>query len=378
MHVIDSLHGGGAETSILETVPMLANLGVETSIVTLLDDDGVLDERLGALRINRTKLTRRSPHAQVLQLRHLMRTQRPDVIHTSLFNANLLGRIAAWNIPSAVITSWVSCDYGPEHRATSPYGSVGVRSAHLADLLTARATDYFHAISGHVAHVMSRRLRISQKRIHVIHRGRDSARLGTFTNDRRLRVRASLSIADDVPVVLSAARLDREKGVDTTLEAFGLLRSKIPEAVLLVAGRPGNLSSDIQAMAQSAPGIQLLGHRTDVPDLMCAADVLAFPSRREGLGGTLLEAMALRLGIVATNVGAIPEAIGDVGWPLVPPDNPRALADGLASVLLADHRDEGKRLAGERRFQTLFTADAAAAGMARLYRSAADDGKRSG
>jgi len=374
-HVIDTLHGGGAETSILETIPMLLARDIETSIVTLFDDDGALDERLSELKVNRIKLAGRGLRAQVFQLRHLLDAQRPDVLHTSLVNANLLGRIAAWNMPSPVITSWVSCDYGPEHRATSPYGSVGVRGAHLVDLLTARSSDHFHAISAHVAQVMGRRLMVPKKRIHVIYRGRDSARLGTFTRERRLKVRASLSIADDVPVVLSAARLDREKGVDTTLDAFRLLRTRVPDAVLLVAGRPGNVSSDVQAIAKSVPGIRLLGHRTDVPDLMCAADVLAFPSRREGLGGTLLEAMAMRLSIVATDVGAIPEAIGDVGWPLIPPGHPRALADGLVSILLAGDTNEGRKLAGERRFRAVFTAEAAAAGMARLYETAAAAGK---
>jgi glycosyltransferase involved in cell wall biosynthesis len=376
MHVIDTLHGGGAETSIVETIPMLASHGIETSIVTLFDDDGALDERLSELAVNRIKVASTGPRAKFLELRHVVRSQRPDVIHTSLIYANFLGRIAAWNVPAPVVTSWVSCDYGPEHRATSPYGSLGVRSAHLADLLTARSTDHFHAISEHVAQVMSRRLRIPGKRIHVVYRGRDSARLGTFTRDRRRAVRASLSIADDVPVVLSAARLDREKGVDTTFAAFRRLRDRIPNAVLLVAGRPGNVSPDAEAIAQRTPGIRLLGHRTDMPDLMCAADVLAFPSRREGLGGTLLEAMALRLAIVASNVGAIPEAIGGVGWPLVPADNVPALADGLASVLLDDRANEGKRVAGERRFQTVFTAEAAAAGMAGLYHSAVGAGKR--
>lgn len=376
LHVIDTLHGGGAETSVVETIPMLASRDIETSIVTLFDDDGALDERLRELDVNRIKLTRHGPRAQIPELRALVRSQRPDVIHTSLVYANFLGRIASWNMPVTVVTSWVSCDYGPEHRATSPYGPVGVRSSHLIDLLTARSTDHFHAISEHVARVMSRRLRIPRKRVHVVYRGRDSARLGTSTRDRRLKVRASLSIADDVPVVLSAARLDREKGVDTTFAAFSLLRERIPEAVLLVAGRPGNVSPDVEATGQRTPGIRLLGHRTDMPDLMCAADVLAFPSRREGLGGTLLEAMALRLAIVASNVGAIPEAIGDVGWPLIPPGNAPALADGLASVLQDDHANEGKKVAGERRFQTVFTAEAAATGMAGLYHSAVDAGRR--
>lgn len=378
MHFIDSLHGGGAETSILETIPALVSRGIETSIVTLFDDDGALAARLSALGVKRIRLTRRGSLAQTLQLRHLIRTERPDMIHTSLMHANLLGRIAAWNMPTAVVTSLVNCDYGPEHRATSPYGSIGVHAAHLADLLTARSTDHFHAISEHVAQVMGQRLRIPKERMHVIYRGRDPARLGMFSKNRRLNVRASLSIAEDAPVVLSAARLDREKGVDTTLEAFRLLRARIPHAVLLLAGRPGNASSEVEAMSQSIPGVRLLGHRTDVPDLMCAADVLAFPSRREGLGGTLVEAMALRLGIVASDIEPIAEAIGDTGWPLVPPDNAPALADGLASVLLGGHTNEGKKVAGERRFQTVFTAEAAADRMAWLYQYVQDSGKRTG
>ena len=72
MHVIDTLHGGGAERQILETVSMLASRDIETSIVTLFDDDGVLDERLSALKVNRIKLTGRGPWARVLQLRHLL------------------------------------------------------------------------------------------------------------------------------------------------------------------------------------------------------------------------------------------------------------------------------------------------------------------
>jgi glycosyltransferase involved in cell wall biosynthesis len=214
---------------------------------------------------------------------------------------------------------------------------------------------------------MSRRLLIPRSRIEVIYRGRDPARLGIPTETRRREVRSSLSVATDVPIVLSVARLDREKGVDTTVEAFRIMRSKIPEAILLVAGRPGNASSAVQAIARRTPGVRLLGHRVDVPDLMCASDVLAFPSRREGLGGTLIEAMAMRLGIVASKIAAVAEAIGDVGWPLVPPDDPSALASGLASLLLESAANERKKDAGERRFQEHFTVEAAAERMAQFY-----------
>lgn len=376
MHFIDTLHGGGAETSILEIIPLLKDKGIETSIVTLFDDDGALDARLRDLGVMRIRLTSSSLLAKTRELRQLIRTQRPDVIHTSLVHANLFGRLAAWHMKVPVVTSWVNCDYGPEHYATSPYGPIGVRCAHLADMLTSRSTDRFHAISEHVGQVMRQRLRVPQERVEVIYRGRDLARLGTYSKERRLKIRASLSIADDTPVVLSAARLDREKGVDTTVAAFRLLRLKVPDAVLLVAGRPGDASPEVEAVAQSTPGVRLLGHRTDIPDLMCAADVLAFPSRREGLGGTLLEAMALQLCIVASNIEPVAEAIDGVGWPLVWPDDPLELAEGLASILRADDNNEGKKFAGQRRFQTVFTAQISADRMAGFYRSVQGSGRR--
>ena len=128
-------------------------------------------------------------------------------------------------------------------------------------------------------------------------------------------------------------RLDQQKGVDTTIDAFQRLLKRIPDAVLLVAGRPGNASALIQAKARGCSAVRLLGHRNDVADLMCAADVLSFPSRWEGLGGTLVEAMALRLPIVASDIPPLVETIGDVGWPLVPSEDELALAKELVRIL---------------------------------------------
>jgi glycosyltransferase involved in cell wall biosynthesis len=109
---------------------------------------------------------------------------------------------------------------------------------------------------------------------------------------------------------------------------------------------------------------------------MCAADVLSFPSRWEGLGGTLVEAMALRLPIVASDIPPVAEAIGDVGWPLVRPDDGRALSEGLISVLEAGAVNEARMDAGQKRFRALFTAEAAADGMARLYQDVLHDSRR--
>lgn len=376
MHVIDSMHGGGAETSLLEVAPALTSRGVRTSIVTLLADDGALEDRVDALGLTHIRLKHRDPLVLTVGLRNLICSQRPDLLHTTLLFANLAGRIAARTTGTPVVTTLANQDYGPEHRANSCYGGWSVRAVHAADMLTVPLTTRFHAISVDVATVMSRRLRIPNDRIRVIYRGRDPARLGTPTLDRRLRTRAAFSIDAKTPVVLSVGRLDRQKGIDTTIDAFRRLIKRIPDAVLLVAGRPGNASAMVHAKALGYPAIRLLGHRTDVPDLMCAADVLSFPSRWEGLGGTLVEAMALRLAIVASDILPVAETIGDVGWPLVEPDDGQALAEGLVSVLESGAVNEARKAAGERRFRALFTAEAASDGMARFYQDVLRDVSR--
>ncbi len=304
-----------------------------------------------------------------LALRDLIRSEKPDLVQTTLFFSTVAGRVAARSLRTPIVTTLANQDYGPEHRAHSRYGACGVRAAQAIDLLTVPLTTRFHAISVSVAQTMGRRLMIPEDRIQVVYRGRDPARLGVATPDRRLRTRAALSIDATTPVVLSVGRLDRQKGVDTTIDAFCRLVERVPDAVLLVAGRPGNASAVVQARARGCPAVRFLGHRTDVPDLMCAADVLSFPSRWEGLGGTLLEAMALRLPIVASNIPPLVEALGDVRWPLVRPDDAKVLARELVSVLESVPASEATRDAGERRFRHFFTADAAAEGMAELYQS---------
>lgn len=378
MHVIDSMHGGGAETSLLEVIPALARRGVQTSVVTLRADDGSLEGRIDHLGLELIRLRHRDPLGAALELRHIVRSEQPDILHTTLLFSNLAGRIAARTVGIPVVTTLANEDYGPEHRKNSRYGTWSVRAVQAADMLTAPLTARFHAISADVERVMSRRLRIPPDRIQVVYRGRDPARLGQPSPARRQRTRMTLSIDSAAPVVLSAGRLDKQKGTDKTIDAFRLVSQKLPDAILLIAGRPGNASAVVQAKAESQPTIRLLGHRTDVTDLMCAADVLSFPSRWEGLGGTLIEALALRLAIVASDIPPVAETLGEVGWPLVPPDDEQALSEALVSMLSLGAAGETRKDAGEARFRKLFTADVAAEGMARLYAEVLCDARRAG
>ena len=112
----------------------------------------------------------------------------------------------------------------------------------------------------------------------------------------------------------------------------------------------------------------MLGHRHDVPDLLCAADVLAIPSLYEGTAGAAIEAMALRCPVVCTDVEGVRGILRDgVNALLVPAGEPALLADGLVRALHDDALADALRCRALADFEDRFTIEAAAARMEALY-----------
>ncbi len=176
--------------------------------------------------------------------------------------------------------------YGPEQikMVRSPWR---LRLAQLADIGTARFVTVFHAITNSVADVMAPRLRIDRSKIVVIYRGRDFEQLGQRTPERRAAVRDTLGIGEDTLLLLAVGRHEPQKGHDLTIAALPAVLVQFPDAVLLIAGRDGSSTQELRALVERnglSEHVRFLGHRTDVPDLIAAADVMVFPSRLGGPG----------------------------------------------------------------------------------------------
>ena len=380
LSVIDSLIYGGTERSMLELTPPLLARGIDLEIAYLFERPG-LREQLEATGVRlHPPGTAGGRAARIGALRDLVRLRRPDVVHTSLFEANLAGRVAARLQGVPVVSSLTGEPYGPEQLDDPALRRWRVRAAQLADAATARAVTRFHAVSEHVATVMSRRLRVPRERIEVIPRGRDGARLGPATPDRRARARTALGIPADARVVLAAARHEYQKGLDLLIEGFERAAPELPGARLLVAGREGNQTPRLRAQlaASSLNGnAKLLGRRDDTPDLLCAADVFVLPSRWEGFPGVVIEAMALGTPIVAADVPGAREALASDDTALFfPAGDARALAASLVRSLHDGAGSAARARAARDRFTRCYTIDRVADRTVEFYERILRNGRR--
>jgi glycosyltransferase involved in cell wall biosynthesis len=170
----------------------------------------------------------------------------------------------------------------------------------------------------------------------------------------------ALGVPRGAPVIGNVAALTDHKDQATLVEAMSLLRPRRPEARLVIAGE-GELRSALEALVRQRgleDRVAFAGFRRDLDRILPAFTIFCLSSHLEGLGTSLLDAMAFARPVVATAAGGIPEAVEDgVTGRVVPPRQPAALADALDEVLGDDERRISLGEAGRRRFLERFTAD---------------------
>jgi glycosyltransferase involved in cell wall biosynthesis len=174
-------------------------------------------------------------------------------------------------------------------------------------------------------------------RITTVHNGIDAtwfeSQLLSFSDKQRIEFREkNFDASPETKVILAVAELHERKGLKYLIQAIPLIREKEPNAHLVIVGA-GPDQDKLEKIADKNE-VTFLGHRKDIPHLMKAADVFVLPSIKEAFGLVLLEAMAAKLPIIASEVGGIPEIIEDrVNGMLVPPHDEEKLAKAVAKML---------------------------------------------
>ncbi|MFE8964549.1 glycosyltransferase family 4 protein [Streptomyces iakyrus] len=154
---------------------------------------------------------------------------------------------------------------------------------------------------------------------------------------RRPKVRAELG-AIGRPLLMAVGSLERHRGYDVLLDAARAWRRLDPVPQVVIAGE-GPLRGELQArIEEEGLPVRLIGRREDITDLLAAADLALLPSRWEARSVLAQEALYARVPLVATEVGGIPELVGDAAE-LVPYGDAKALADAVVRLL----GDRGRR-----------------------------------
>ena len=315
LHVIDSLGvGGGAEHSLVAMLPELADRGITSEVVCLIPREGGLQAQVIDMGVRLDVVPAGRFPVRARWLRERLVDSRADLLHASLVSSCFLSRAAARRTGVPQVNSLVQTTYDLELRAQAGISPWKLRTMATVDGFTARRyVDHVHSLTAAVTTEATEVLGIDPGRITEIPRGRSTEQLGVRSAERRRRVRAGLGLPDDAPVVLNVARQDQQKSQALLVEAFAEVVAEQPGAVLLIAGREGNATADIRAAVRATSmegSVTLLGHRTDVPDLLAAADVFTLPSVSEGFGGA---GRPVRPGPGARRTSRRPRRGGDAG-----------------------------------------------------------------
>jgi glycosyltransferase involved in cell wall biosynthesis len=196
----------------------------------------------------------------------------------------------------------------------------------------------------------------------ITHDGVNAARVVRIYNpvDDRFFPEQAPPAREQASSILTVGRLVPEKAQEVLLRATAALRESVPDARLIVAG-DGPLRTSLEAQARQLgldDAVRFVGHRRDVAELLAEADVFVLPSRSEGMGVALVEAMASQVPCVASAVGGIPEVLGEAGGYLVAPGDVQGLAQAMESLLkLSSGARQAIGRAHAERAQQLFGAD---------------------
>jgi len=277
-----------------------------------------------------------APHrdvAALLELRAMFKELRPDIVHTHNPKPGVYGRLAARSTGVPGIVNTVHGLYAlpsdPWHKRTVVYGLERVAAICSHAELVQNPEDL---------EVLAR-VGVPRSKLTLLGNGVDLARFDPagFDAAHVTALRRELGAGPDDVVCGVVGRLVWEKGYREVFEAAAVLRARAPHVVVVVIGPrdpdKSDAVSDADVEAARAAGVRFLGFRDDVHDLYAAMDLYVLASHREGLPRSAMEAAAMGVPIVATDVRGCREVVDDgATGMLVPRGDAAALAAAVEAL----------------------------------------------
>jgi glycosyltransferase involved in cell wall biosynthesis len=355
LYLITELNIGGAERVLARLMAHLDRDRFTPTVACFYGGHGPVADEIRTLNIPVIDLgmTAKWRWDALWRLYCLLRRERPTVLHTWMFHANIPGRVLGrlTGVP-AIISS---------ERTMGQEGSL----RRWLNCLTASLADQVVCVSQRVADFVVQDVGIPRHKILVIPNGID---LRDFEHlPGKHQARAMLGLSSDRMLVGTVARLNSVKRLDVLLQAMGSLLG-----VYAVIVGDGSERAPLEAISERsglAGRVHFAGQQDEVQTWLAALDVFVLSSDWEGMPNALLEAMAAGLPVVATAVGGTPEVVVDgVTGLLVPPRDPVALAEAITRLLHDPDLRRQMGQAGRERVKERFTVERMVSRTEALYR----------
>ena len=302
LHVIDSLHLGGAQEVVLN----LATCGSSRfrHEVATMHGHGIYWDRLQDAGV---KVHSLSPHKHLplylATLPALLLANRPDILHCHLIPSNIIAKPLGALLGVPLILN---------HDHTNDPQRIDNKLLLTLDKTTNRFARHIIAVAGACRDFLIQHESISPEKITLVPNAIDLRRFSPGNADRP-NSRNKFGLPIDAKVIAGVGRLNPQKNFSLFLDIAAALASRFPELRFLLAGE-GPEESMLREKARAlglADRIIFAGYVADTRQVYAAADILLMPSRFEGLPMTLLEAMAMGLTVVASKLDGIAEVIED-------------------------------------------------------------------
>ncbi len=349
---------GGAQTQLLNIVRALDREYFEQHIICL-RNKGKLGSELveDGFTVYELNKSARIDIGFFQRLRKTLKAFRPNILHCSVFTANLWGRLAALTIHVPICI-------------THEQSTVSLERWHrrLLDRLLLQRTSTVLAVSQDLKDKLIAKEKLPASKVEILYNAIDCTAVQT----------AAKQNIDPLPGIdgkriCCVGRLEYRKDHTNLLKAAKIVINQDSQAHFFVIGDGPDRSKlqNLQAQLQIEANTHFLGERRDVPAILNATDIYCLSSITEGLSLSILEAMAAARPIVATNVGGNAELLdqGKAGL-LVPARNPESMANAILQLL--QHPRHARELGenAQKRAESHFDIKAVASRLANIYRQA--------
>lgn len=322
LYIITGLAQGGAERVVCDLADKMYEKGHQVKIVYLVGDVQTypVNKEIELVNANLTNML--SLPKVYLFLSKIIKDYRPDVVHSHMVHANLLARLVRLIAPMSKLIT------------TAHNSNEGGRVRMLLYRLTHSLADTTTNVSKEATLAFEHMGAVPNNGMSTVYNGINLDKFKCYPY-ARVELAKELYLKEGCKVILAVGRFNEQKDYPNLLKAIEILKGEVNYSFKLIIAGDGELRPLLESIIKEK-GLEhdviLLGRRHDISELMSAADLFVLPSKYEGFGLVVAEAMACECLVVATDCGGVAEVLNNSDF-LVPPSNTAALKNKMKYAL---------------------------------------------